>query len=297
MRFKGIIPPVATIVDDNGNLDKKGQANMIDALIRGGVNGLFFLGSASEAGHMDDRLRRDVQSFCISHNAGRLPSLVGAIGVSTRQVVEYAKNAEQDGADALVLLSPYYTAMSDEALFKHFATIAESVSIPSILYNLPPTTGNSLTPAMVKRLALEVPSVIGVKDTIDSLSHIRSLIMAVKPARPDFAIFAGFDEYIAVTLLLGGDGGVPASANFAPHLSCGIYQAYLDGDMARMQDCQRKLAETEVLFRMGPPFYAAMKEAARLAGVEISTAVLPPAQPVSEDDRRALAVMMKKIQP
>jgi len=273
------------------------MANMIDALITGGVDGLFFLGSAGEVAHMTDALRQETMEFSIAHTNKRLPTLVGAIACSTRETIAYAKAAEKAGADGVVLLNPYYAAMTEEALYKHFATVAESISIPSVLYNLPGTSGQSLSVDLVKKLALNVPSICGLKDTVDTISHIRAVITAIKPERPEFAVFCGFDEYLAVTMLIGGDGCVPASANFAPHLTCGIYKAYQKKDWATIEKLQRMLSHVPPLYSMGPPFYAAMKEAIKISGVDITTDVLRPALPADAATKEAVAAMMKKVDP
>lgn len=297
MKFKGIIPPVASIFEPDESLNKKGMGNMIDALIQGGVNGLFFLGSAGEVAHMTDKLRQETMEHSIAHTNKRLPTLVGAIACGTQETIAYAKAAERAGADGVVLLNPYYANLTEEALYTHFATVAESISIPSVLYNLPGTTGQNLSIDLVKKLALNVPSIVGLKDTVDTISHIRAAITAVKPERPDFAIFCGFDEYLAVTLLIGGDGCVPASANFAPHLTCGIYQAYQKKDWKTIEMLQRVLSNVPPLYSMGPPFYAAMKEAIKISGVDITTDVLKPALPADSQTKGEVLAMMKNIDP
>lgn len=295
--FYGIIPPVATIVNADGSFNKAGMRNMIDADIKGGVHGLFFLGSAGEVMHMTDKLRSEVVEFSIDYTKKRVPVLVGAIACGTKAVIEYAKEAEKFGADGLVLLNPYYSQLSEEALYRHFATIMEHVSIPAFLYNLPSCTGQSLSVPLIKRIAQTIPGIIGLKDTVDTISHIRSVIVEVKAERPDFKVFCGFDEYLLSTLLIGGDGCVPASANFAPHLTCGIYNAFQKGDYATIQKLQKQLSHVPPLYQMGPPFFAAMKEAIKLSGVDITTDVLAPAQMADEATKKSVADMMAKIAP
>lgn len=297
MQFKGIIPPVATIFSKDGRLNRQGMANMIDANIAGGVDGLFFLGSAGESMHMTDKLRSEVAEFSIAHANKRLPVLVGAIGCGTADVISYAKEAERYGADGLVLINPYYSAMTEEAIFRHFAVIMENVSIPAMVYNLPGSTGQSLSVKLVKRIAQEIPTIVGLKDTVDTISHTREAIVEIKPVRPDFSIMCGFDEYLLITLILGGDGCVPASANFAPHLTCGIYKAYKENNWETAQKLQRALANVPPLYVTGPPFFSAMKEAIKLSGVDITTHVLPPSMEADEATKKWVASMMEKIRP
>lgn len=295
INFHGIIPPIATIFHADGSFNENGMKNMIDATIDGGVHGLFFLGSAGEVMHMTDDLRRQVIHFAIPYTNKRVPTLVGAIGCGTHAVIQYAKEAEAVGADGLVLINPYYANMSDDALFLHFKTIAESVSIPSLVYNLPSSTGQSLSIDLIKRLALEIPQIVGLKDTVDTISHIRAAIMAIKPERPDFKIFSGFDEYLLSTLIIGGDGCVPASANFAPEITCGIYEAFQKNDYATIEVLQKRLSHIPPLYSMGPPFFGAMKEAIKLSGVDITTDVLLPSLKPDEITKQKVKEMMAKI--
>ncbi len=294
-KLHGIIPPIASIVTADGAFNKKGQQAMIDAHIKGGVHGLFFLGSAGEVMHMSDRLRQEVMEECVAYTNKRLPVLVGAIGCGTQVVIEYAKAAEKAGADALVLLNPYYSAMPEEAIFKHFATILDKVSIPAVVYNLPMATNQSMSPALIKRLALEIPSMIGCKDTVDNFGHLRALLLEIKPERPDFTIFSGFDEYLLDTLLLGGDGCVPAAANFAPQITVGLYEAFRKKDWEAVAKWNRKIAISSKIYTMGPPFFGAMKEAARQAGLDITTDVLAPSLPADEKMKKAVAEVMAQL--
>lgn len=295
INFHGIIPPVPTIVNEDGSFNKTGMQNMIDAVIVGGVHGVFFLGSAGEVMHMTDKLRSEVLEFSINYTNKRVPVLAGAIACGTSAVIEYAQEAERFGADALVLINPYYSQLSEDALYHHFAKIMEKVSIPAFLYNLPSATGQNLSVELIKRIAKTIPNIIGLKDTVDTISHIRSVIVEVKKERPDFKVFCGFDEYLLSTLIIGGDGCVPASANFAPHLTCGIYNAFQEGDYKTIQKLQKLLSYVPPIYQMGPPFFAAMKEAIKLSGVDITTDVLMPSIKADDDIKHKVAVMMKKI--
>jgi 4-hydroxy-tetrahydrodipicolinate synthase len=233
----------------------------------------------------------------VAHTARRVPTLVGAIGCGTADVIAYAKKAERFGADGLVLINPYYAGMTEEAIFRHFATIMERVSIPAMVCNLPGSTGQSLSVRLVKRIAQEIPAIAGLKDTIDLVSHIREAIVEIKPVRPDFSILCGYDEHLLLTLLLGGDGCVPASANFAPHLTCGILKAYREADLKTAERLQRALSHVGPLYLSGPPFFGALKEAIRLSGVDVTTAVLPSSMAPDAATKTFVTDMMEKIRP
>jgi len=198
--FHGVIPPVSTILNENEQLDRQGMARLIDFAIEGGVNGLFFLGSAGEFAHMSRELRHEVAEFCTKHVAGRVPVLIGAAHPGTAETLAFARHARSVGADGVVVVNPYYNPITEEALYLHYKTIAENAGLPVVMYNYPGLTGQSIPVNLIKRLALDCPNIVGLKDTVDSLNHIRETLAAVKPVRPDFAVFSGYDEYLFGTL-------------------------------------------------------------------------------------------------
>ncbi|NDL64599.1 dihydrodipicolinate synthase family protein [Acerihabitans arboris] len=281
--FSGVIPPVPTLFTADGQFDRPAMGRLIDRLLASDVDGLFFLGSAGEFAHMGDALRRAVAEFCISHVNHRKPVLVGVAHSGTAQTITLALHAQRGGADGLVVVNPFYNPLSEENLYRHFKQVAGAVGLPVIIYNFPALTGQSLPVSLVKRLALDCPNIVGLKDTVDTLSHIRETLHAVKPLRPDFAIFAGYDEYLLGTLILGGDGCIPASANFAPQLTCGIWQAFHRRDYAGAILLQQRLSWIPPLYSLDLPFYNAVKYAIRLTGVDIGVHSLAPAAPLTQD--------------
>ncbi|UNK54198.1 dihydrodipicolinate synthase family protein [Rahnella aceris] len=292
--FHGVIPPVATILNENEQLDRQGMARLIDFTIEGGVNGLFFLGSAGEFAHMSQALRHEVAEFCTRHVAGRVPVLIGAAHPGTAETLAFARHAKSVGADGVVVVNPYYNPVTEEALYLHYRTIAEGAGLPVIMYNYPGLTGQPLPVSLIKRLALECPNIVGLKDTVDSLNHIRETIQAVKPERPDFAVFSGYDEYLFGTLILGGDGAIPASANFAPQLTCGIYRAFKEKDFATAVELQQRLSFLPPLYTLDTPIYNVIKYAISQVISEMPVYSLKPALPLSNDKQKIVREILKQ---
>lgn len=294
--FRGIIPPVPTIFTNEGVLDVAGMGRMIDHVIQGGVHGLFFLGSAGEFSNMSEALRKQTAEFCVKHTKNRLPVLIGIAAPGTDETIMYGKHAKAIGADGVVVVNPYYAYLSEENLFNHFKKIAEEVDLPIFVYHYPDVTGQEMSVPLLKKLALECPNIVGLKDTVDTLNHIRSAILAIKSVRPDFLVFAGFDEYLLSTLIIGGDGCVPASANFAPHLTVGIYEAFQEKNYERAFELQNILSYVhQEIYPLATPFHAVIKESVRLVGVDVSTHVLAPAGALSEAKKVLLKASLKKI--
>ncbi len=274
--FHGIIPPVSTLFTPDGQFNRDAQAHLIDKMIAGGVHGLFFLGSNGEAAHMTTEMRLEIAEFSIAHVAGRVPVLIGVSVPGTTESIALARHAEAHGADGIVAINPYYSALGEENLYRYFRDVAESVAVPLLIYNFPGVTGQDLSPELILRLARDCPSIIGLKDTVDTLSHIRRVIQTVKPVRPDFLIFSGFEEYMLGTLAMGGDGCVPASGNFAPQLTVSIYEAFRAGDYAKVFAGQEKLINILPLYTLESPFYGIIKQAMKMTGFSDATTVLPP---------------------
>ncbi|MFB0711492.1 dihydrodipicolinate synthase family protein [Buttiauxella noackiae] len=282
-RFSGVIPPVPTLFNEHGEFDSVAQTILIEHLLSTPVDGLFFLGSAGEFAHMSQAQRTQVAEFCIRLVAGRKPVLIGIAYCGTQQTIDAGLHAQQIGASGVVVVNPWYNPLSEANLLQHYKTIASVLELPIILYNFPALTGQPLPVHVIRELALSCPNIVGLKDTVDTLSHIRETIHAVKPERPDFAIFAGYDEYLLGTLILGGDGCIPASANFAPQLTCGILDAYRKKDFSQAVELQQSLSWIPPLYSLDLPFYNAVKYALQLIGLNITVYSLPPASPLTEE--------------
>lgn len=281
--LRGVIPPVPTILDEDGRFDPEGMKRLIERLVASEVNGLLFLGSAGEFAHLPMDVRKQVAEFCVKQVGGRLPVIIGTAACATQEVIELSEHAWDIDADAVMVVNPYYALLTEERIYTHYRRIAEAVKLPVLLYNFPALTGQDLSVGLVKRLAKDCPNIIGIKDTVDCMSHIRRLVLETKEIRPDFLVFCGFDEYMLDTLLLGGAGVIPASSNFAPEITCGIYKAFRTGDLATIQTLMRRLGQLSKLYTLDSPFTGLLKEAIRLTGTDISTAVAAPAtQPDAE---------------
>ncbi len=293
--FQGIIPPVPTVFDESGRLDEAGMARLIDHLAASEVDVLFFGGSAGEFSQMTSEQRRQVASFSVRHLAGRKKALVGIGSTSTDEAIRLGLHAQECGADGVVAVNPYYALLDERNLHDHYLRLARALEIPLVLYNFPALTNQDLSPSLVLRLAGECERIVGIKDTVDTLRHTRDLIRTLKPVRPDFAVLAGFDEYLLETLIMGGDGGFPSSSSFAPQLACGLLRAFRERDGKRMVELQALMARVPPVFGLEQPFYAVVKEAIRMAGVEISTHVLPPAAPLSEEKRAQVRELLRAL--
>jgi 4-hydroxy-tetrahydrodipicolinate synthase len=293
LALKGVIPPVPTIFNAQAQFDPEGMGRLIDRLLDSAVNGFLFLGSAGEFATLPHEGRKAIAEFCVKRVAGKKPVIIGAASCSTQEVIDLSQHAGSIGADAVMVVNPYYAKLSDERIYQHYRQIAENSPLPVLLYNFPILTGQDLSIELVARLAKDCPNIVGIKDTVDCMSHIRRLVFEVKGVRPDFMIFSGFDEYMLDTLMIGGDGVIPATSNFAPDVTCGIYQAFLDKDFTAAQALLTRLSILSRMYAIDVPFTGCIKEAIRLCGLDISTVVLAPATPPDAATMEKLKAILK----
>lgn len=286
--FEGIIPPISTIFDENRNFDEGGMAKLIDQLIESGVNGLLVLGSGGEFSQMSFTMRQEVAKFSISYVNGRVPVLIGTGSNSTEESILLSKHAQDNGADGIVVVNPYYWALPKVDLLKHYKEIADSTELPIILYNFPDLTGQDLSPDLVLELVNEKENIVGIKETVDSIGHVSEMISKVKEKYSNFKVFAGLDNHLLNTLQMGGDGAIPSSANFAPEVTISILKSYFEKDFERIVQMQRKLISLLEIYKLGSPLYTSVKQAILTRGLDISAQVLPPAQMLDENRKKHL---------
>jgi 4-hydroxy-tetrahydrodipicolinate synthase len=276
-QLKGVIPPVPTIFNAEEQFDAQGMGRLIDRLLASEVDGFLFLGSAGEFATLRHEQRQAVAKFCVERVAGKKPAIIGAASCATQEAIDLARHAGSIGADAVMVVNPYYAKLSKERLYRHYRRIAENSPLPVLLYNFPALTGQDLSVELVGRLAADCPNIVGIKDTVDCMSHIRRLILEVKGARPGFMVFTGFDEYMLDALMIGGDGVIPATSNFAPEITCGIYRAFREQNFGAAQKLLKRLAILQRIYSIDVPFTGLIKEAIRLCGLDIPTTALSPA--------------------
>ena len=292
LQLKGVIPPVPTLFDAQAQFDPQGMGRLIDRLLASDVNGFLFLGSAGEFATLPHESRKAIAQFCVEKVAGKKPVIIGTASCSTQEVIDLSQHAGRIGADAVMVVNPYYAKLSDERIYQHYRQIAEASPLPVLLYNFPILTGQELSVELVGRLAADCPNIVGIKDTVDCMSHIRRLVFEVKGARPEFMVFSGFDEYMLDTLMIGGDGVIPATSNFAPEITCGIYRAFCEQDFPTAQRLLKRLALLSRMYSIDVPFTGVIKEAIRLCGLDIPIAALAPASAPDEATKSQLQAIL-----
>jgi 2-dehydro-3-deoxy-D-pentonate aldolase len=293
--LSGIIVPIPTLFDDRGRVDDEANARHIDWLIAHGVHGIFALGTTGEFTSLSSDERRAFAALAVRAARGRVPVLIGCSSSWTDEAIAYARHAQEVGANGAVAVLPYYWVPSERSVHEHYRLLAEGSALPIYIYNFPALTGRSISPGLVARLAADHPNIAGLKDTVDSVAHIQETIALVKPDRPDFTVLAGMDYHLLNTLLLGGNGAVPGTANFAPEPFVGIYADVGAGRLEAAAERSRALAPFARLFTLEAAPFVIVKEAMAAAGLIPRVTTRPPALPLPEDQRRQLRAELEAV--
>jgi 4-hydroxy-tetrahydrodipicolinate synthase len=285
----GIIPAMVTPLDDRDRVNPAVLRDLVEHLIRGGVHGLFALGSQGEFWAFDEAEKRLVLETVVEAAGGRVPVYAGTGAVTTREAVRLTAMAEGAGADAVSVVTPFYITPSDDELYEHYVAIARATRLPVLLYANPTRTNCPLRPSLVARLAT-IDNIVGIKDSSGDLSLTAEYIRA---GGEGFSVLAGRDTLILATLLYGGRGAIAATANVAPALVVGIYERFCSGDLQGALEAQRRLSPLRHAFELGT-FPAVVKEALELIGIPAGRC-RAPVRRLDADKRAQLEGVLREL--
>lgn len=235
----GIIVPLVTPLSGDGRIDITGLNNLIEHVIRGGVHGVFILGTTGEAQSLSMRQREEMIKETSRILGNRLPLLVGISDTSLGDSVTLAQKAYEAGAYAVVATPPYYFTTAQSELIDYFENLVSLLPLPLFLYNMPVHTKVSFDAETIKRLA-QNEKVIGFKDSSANGTYLQTVMYTMKE-NPEFMIFVGPEEMTAEMVLMGADGGVNGGANLFPELYVKLYNAAKSHDIEKVRDLQQRV--------------------------------------------------------
>jgi 4-hydroxy-tetrahydrodipicolinate synthase len=226
--IKGSIVAIVTPMHADGSLDYPGLNKLIDWHIAEGTDSIVIVGTTGESSTVSVEEHCALIKAAVEHTRGRIPIIAGTGGNSTAEAIKLTEYAKEAGADAVLLVVPYYNRPTQEGMYQHFKAIAEAVAIPVILYNVPGRTVADMSNETIARLA-SIPNIVGVKDATGNIGRGLELLRMVPS---DFAVYSGDDPTAMALMLCGGAGNISVTANVAPkqmHLLC---KAAMAGDIA-----------------------------------------------------------------
>ncbi|MFB3763655.1 MAG: 4-hydroxy-tetrahydrodipicolinate synthase [Methanotrichaceae archaeon] len=237
MLFEGVFPAIITPFKEDYSLDEEGLRRNIEFLEKSGIAGIVPCGTTGESATLTFDEHKKVVEIAI--DCSKVPVIAGTGSNNTAEALDLTKHAADAGADAALLITPYYNKPNDRGMFEHFRIIAEKCDIPIILYNVPKRTSIDLKPELVARLS-KVKNIVGIKEASGSLSQISQIIEQTRGS--NFAVISGDDDLIVPIMAMGGTGVVSVVANVAPKKTVALVNAMLRSDLAAARAAYYELA-------------------------------------------------------
>jgi 4-hydroxy-tetrahydrodipicolinate synthase len=283
--FTALITPFA-----NGALDEDAFVKLVEFQIQNGTHGLVPVGTTGESPTLTHDEHNRVVELCVKQAARRVPVIAGAGSNSTAEAIELVRHAKSVGAQAALVVTPYYNKPTQEGLYRHFKAINDAVDLPVIIYNIPPRSVIDMSVATMARL-FELPNIVGVKDATANLARVSQQRLAMAPG---FNQLSGEDGTALGFMAHGGHGCISVTANVAPRLCAEFQNACLAGDYARALQLQDRLMPLhDAMFCETSP--APVKYAAERLGL-CRAEVRLPMTPASESARRIVDEALAKAE-
>ena len=286
--FKGIATAMVTPMTENG-VDYEALGRFIEFQIENGINALVAVGTTGESATLSQEERKEVIRFTIERVAGRVPVIAGTGTNNTEHVLDFTRSACAYGADAVLVVTPYYNKATQGGLYKHFSLVADAATKPVIMYNVPSRTGCNLAPETVEKLA-EHPNIVGVKEASGNMSQV---VEIAARCGDKLDIFSGDDALTVPMMSMGGMGCISVLSNVVPKLAVEMTDRFFAGDVAGAAEIQcRTLPLVNALFSEVNPIPAKAAVSAMGFGQEH---LRLPLTPMEDDHRQNLYAQMRKL--
>ena len=275
-KLSGIIPPIITPLKKNGDLDKEGLKRVMEHCIKGGVNGIFAMGSTGEAMRVSRNTWKETIKAAINITDERVPVFCGVVDSSTYRTIENIREIEQEGAKFVVVTAPFYIQNTCQAeIIRHFEQICASTKLKVIAYNIPSMTSSKILPESFLELS-KIENLVAIKDSSADWEHFQRILFLLE--NEDISVFNGAEELCSAAMIFGADGCVPGLACFYPELFASLYTAAKSGDIETAYLLQKKVWEIRKALFVGKSWLSAMKYISKKIGLSadfVSTPIEP----------------------
>ena len=296
MQKISFMSPAVTAFLPDGSLDEQGNHALYEHLISGGVDGIIVMGTTGEFFAMPLAQRKQLIQLACNAIQGRTRVIAGTGCMNADETIELSNYALACGADAVLVVPPFYFALSDASVEAYFDQLAREIHGDILLYNFPDRTGYDLKPQVVLRLVRRHANLVGYKDTVVDAAHTREMVKALHPEFPEFEILTGFDDNFVHNVLCGGNGTIGALSNLAPELTSGLCRAVKAGDAGQVVLLQRKIDQLMDLYAISVPFVTALKHAMVLRGIPIQAHCTAPLMPLTQEQERQLWELLERLE-
>ncbi len=287
-KIEGVYPALITPFTADDEIDKEGLRRLVEYVTEGGVAGIVPCGTTGESATLSHEEHKRVIDVVV--DCSKVPVIAGTGSNNTKEAVEFTKHAADAGADACLLITPYYNKPNVKGLKEHFKIIGDSVDIPLILYNIPSRTGQNVNAETMVALASEITNIKGVKEASGDLKQIGAIIRSVTEQGLDFTVVAGDDFLTLPIMSLGGKGVISVAANIAPQEMSEMVAAMLKGDMEKAKEINIRLFSLfEAMFLETNPI--PVKCAAEMMGLPAGHVRLPLGALSKENKERLRKVL------
>ncbi|MBR0085149.1 MAG: 4-hydroxy-tetrahydrodipicolinate synthase [Lachnospiraceae bacterium] len=287
--FTGSGVAIITPMYEDGKVNYDGLKKLIDFQIAGGTDCIVICGTTGESATLSEEEHVEVIKACVSMVGGRVPVVAGTGSNSTETAIFLTQEAKKAGADAALVVTPYYNKATQNGLFIHYSEIARQGDMPVIMYNVPSRTGVNIMPETAARLAKECDLIVGIKEACGNISQIATL-MSLTEGRLD--LYSGNDDQVVPILSLGGKGVISVLANIAPQETHEMVASFLAGDINKSREIQlRAMPLISALFCEVNPI--PVKKAVALMGMEAGPLRLPLTEMEPDHAARLLREMQK----
>ena len=285
--FKGAGVAIVTPMTADGEVNYEVLGEMLEAQIAGGTDAIIICGTTGESATLSEEEHSAVIRYAIKKVNKRIPVIAGTGSNCTATAIKLSKEAEKDGADGLLLVTPYYNKATQKGLIAHYTAIAKAVSLPIILFNVPSRTGCNLQPETIAALVKNVKNIVGVKEASGNISQIAKVKLL---CADDIDLYSGNDDQVVPILSLGGIGVISVLSNVAPKETHNMVMDYLNGDVDKARQMQLKaIPLIDALFSEVNPI--PVKKALNLMGWEAG----PLRAPLTEMEASHAEVLKKTM--
>ena len=285
--FKGAGVAIVTPMTADGEVNYEVLGEMLEAQIAGGTDAIIICGTTGESATLSEEEHSAVIRYAIKKVNKRIPVIAGTGSNCTATAIKLSKEAEKDGADGLLLVTPYYNKATQKGLIAHYTAIAKAVSLPIILYNVPSRTGCNLQPETIAALVKNVKNIVGVKEASGNISQIAKVKLL---CGDDIDLYSGNDDQVVPILSLGGIGVISVLSNVAPKETHNMVMDYLNGDVHKARQMRLKaIPLIDALFSEVNPI--PVKKALNLMGWEAG----PLRAPLTEMEASHAEVLKKTM--
>jgi 4-hydroxy-tetrahydrodipicolinate synthase len=290
------IAPTLTALHNAKEVDVESCLKLYDYLVNNGIDGIAVFGTSGEFPHISLAEKKKLIKAAAAQIKNRAEYVVGTGTMNADETIELSNFSFDCGADAVIIVSPYYYGMTDDSIFEYYSKVADEVKGNIYLYNFPDRTSYSIKPQTVLKLARAHSNIIGIKDTLPDMGHTVDIIKTVKPEFPEFAVFSAYDNNFVYNILSGGNGCVAILANIAPKLFSAWVKAAREKDFDTLACIQKKVDRLMDILWIYSPFLATTKAILKDKGLFAKDIMTFPYLSFPESKKQELRTFMKDFE-